>query len=139
MPCSSSSWDITVPIEFKIARVVKINTTFGTILSNIIFRINLQKMKDVSSRSSTNDIDFWKSYLSLMDEVEVWNESCLLGCNQRSAQIIDRSPTYNNPKLIKQFTHQSRKQFFCIRHRWNKFEELSVQSKIQGEKRRKFE
>ena len=29
-----------------------------------------------------------------------------VGCNQRSAQIIDRSPTYNNPKLITQFTRQ---------------------------------
>ena len=37
---------------------------------------------------------------------EVLNQSCLLGSNQRSAQIIDRSPTYNSPKLIKQFTHQ---------------------------------
>ena len=37
---------------------------------------------------------------------EVLNKSCLLGSNQRSAQIIDRSPTYNSPKLIKQFTHQ---------------------------------
>ena len=61
-------------------------------------------MKDVSSRSSTKDIDFWKPYLSLMDEV--LNESCLLGSNQRSAQMIDRSPTYNSPKLITQFTHQ---------------------------------
>ena len=129
-PCSSSAWDETIPIEFKMAKVVKTNTTFGTILSNIIFKINLQKMKDVSSRSSTKDIDFWKPYLSLMDEV--WNKSCLLGCNQRSAQIIYCSPTYKNLKLITQFTHQ-RNNFFCIRQRWNNFEELSVQLKKQGD------
>ena len=29
-PCSSSSWDETTPIKFKMASVVKTNTTFGT-------------------------------------------------------------------------------------------------------------
>ena len=42
-PCSSSSWGETMLIEFKMARVVKTNLTYGTILSNIIVKINLKK------------------------------------------------------------------------------------------------
>ena len=51
------------------ARVVKTNSTNGTMFSNIIFIITLEKMWGVSKRFSMNDLAFWKSYLSWMDEV----------------------------------------------------------------------
>ena len=43
MPCPSLSWGKTEPMEFEIAKVVKTNFTYGTIFSNINFRITLQK------------------------------------------------------------------------------------------------
>ena len=79
-PCSSSSWDEPIPIKFKIARVVKTNFRHGTILSNIIFKITLQRCKtclqdlvQVLTLSYSPTFHYW---------VKFWNLGCYVAINK---------------------------------------------------------
>ena len=80
-PCSSSSWDETIPREFKMARVVKTNFTFGNILFHIIFKILCKRCKVCLQKCE------WNLFLKVLPFIDGWSVELSFGRIQSTKHL----------------------------------------------------